>query len=138
MACLPRAYDADAIPVVAFLQLAKDVEDDWGIMDLLEEFGILGVGLSQDAGSCLLNQSKLGIQIGVFLPGVDHGGNLRPYPFHTAQFRTGGPEDRRGGPEPVSQPPHPYGPHLGKHIQDDRGLGVGHLEKGFRLKTEDF
>ena len=71
VACLPRADDADTVPLVLLLQITQDIEHDRWVMDLFQEFGILGVRRSEDTSPGFLDQSQFGIQVGMLFPRGD-------------------------------------------------------------------
>ena len=68
VARLPCPDDADAVPLIARLQLPEDVEDDRRVMDFLQQFRILGIALGENPRSGLFHPGQFGIEIRVFLP----------------------------------------------------------------------
>ena len=131
------AHNPDAVAQVALLESAQHVEDDRGIVDLLEQGRVFRVVPGEDSGAGSGNEFQLSRRIGMLLPGGDDGGDLRADALHTKERLPACPQHLRRTSETLQQAPESYRADLRKHVQHNGCLDVGHWwwARGFQAKA---
>ena len=103
-------------------------------MDFPEQRGVFGVRADEDACAGCRHEGELLIEIGLILPGGDHGGDLGTDPLHGAEGGSCGGKDCSGGAEAFTEAPEPDRTHLREHVEHDGCLGIGHGDRGERAR----